>query len=147
MSPLQLRVPPSVIVAFALPAAFFWALAGWVVVEGDSLNILVVIPVVWTGWLVLLARAGAVVDSRGLRLRTFGRGRWIPWAEVEDFDLRRRGRTEELHVRTTSGELVRLFGLPSRSYRRQNGWPLRGIAARLLADLRSRHEAARESMG
>lgn len=134
------------IVACAVPTALFWALAMWVVVEGDSLNILVVIPVVWTGWLVVLARAGAIVDSQGLRLRTFGRARRIPWEEVDGFDVRRRGRARELHVRTTSGELVQLFGLPSRSDRRQNHWPLRGISASLLADLRSRLQAARDDL-
>jgi hypothetical protein len=35
-------------------------------------------------WLAI--RLGVVVDSRGLQLRNFGRGRRIPWAAIDDID-------------------------------------------------------------
>ena len=71
--------------------------------------------------------------------RALGRRRRVAWEDVAD--VHRHGRM--VYLRTVSGELVPVLGMPSRRYRRERYRGPGRLTDHVIADLRSRIPAGR----
>jgi hypothetical protein len=135
-----LRAPWPLVVFFCLPAVGFWCLTIWIATAGGGRNVGLVPSLVTSAIPMMLAWTGTTADATGVHTREpLGRRRRVAWEDVAD--VHRHGRM--VYLRTVSGELVPVLGMPSRRYRRERYRGPGRLTDHVIADLRSRIPAGR----